>query len=51
MNKIPQKQFWKNAVVFFNGVQGNVVKWTSNKFFVKFNNKSVWVNKSFIVWG
>jgi len=50
MNGVPQKQFWKNAVVFFNGVQGNVVKWTTDKFLVKFKNKSVWVNKAHIVW-
>ena len=50
MNKIPQKQFWKNAVVFFNGTQGKIVKWTKGKFFVKFTNKSTWVNQSLIVW-
>jgi|TARA_R110000772_G_scaffold244806_2_gene358228 hypothetical protein len=50
MNSPPQKQFWKNAVVFFNGTQGTLVKWTKNKFFVKFKNKSTWVNQSLIVW-
>ena len=50
MNSIPQKQFWKNAVVFFNGTQGKIVKWTKNKLFVKFKTKSAWVNKSLVVW-
>jgi|TARA_R110000803_G_scaffold79128_3_gene144624 hypothetical protein len=50
MNSPPQKQFWKNAVVFFNGAQGKIVKWAKGKFFVKFTNKSTWVNQSLIVW-
>tara|TARA_B100000780_G_C20828865_1_gene329366 strand:+ start:84 stop:260 length:177 start_codon:yes stop_codon:yes gene_type:complete len=50
MNSTPPKSLWKVSTVFFNGTPGKVVKWTKTKFFVKFKTKSVWVNKSFIVW-
>ena len=50
MNSTPPKSLWKVSTVFFNGKSGKIVKWTKGKFFVKFTNKSTWVNQSLIVW-
>ena len=53
MNKIPQKQFWKNAIVWIDGKMSQVKDFDGDgKFTIKFSvsGKSIWIDKSIIVW-
>ena len=53
MNKIPQKQFWKDAIVWIDGKMSQVKDFDGDgKFKIKFSvsGKSNWVDKGIIVW-
>ena len=53
MNKIPQKQFWKDAIVWIDGKMSQVKDFDGDgKFKIKFSvsGQSIWIDKSIIVW-